>query len=320
MQKETKRKIKIVASILIASFLFMLLYAIILNVQGSAKENEKIGEKLQEEISYLDANLLAMLNSLNNISYEPYKISTQQNKESKTDTEQTQEEQASGESGEKESQDTKKQGSEEENSSQSGKSGQSESTQKNSQGKQSKLQDAGILNSDANTINWKTLKQQIEILYASWNTIAIDLHSVNTNQEAILQFNTRMQGAIQAIKNEDKAQSLRSLADVYALLPQYSETALQDRNQTDIYQTKADILNAYALLEQDKWDEMKNSIVKAQERFISRMNQVNENSTKQANIHKIYMTLKEMESVCNLQDRELFLMNYKEIIQLMEMI
>lgn len=324
MQKETKKKIIMSAVIILIVIVCMIGYAIMMHVQGGTKENGKIKEKIEAEISYLDANLVAMLNSLNNISYEQYKVKTEKTSPQSQEGQEGQQKQE-GENQSNENSSNEQSGGEngsgggEGNSSQSqGDSQQEQGKNKTSEAKQSKMQDNGILNADLNTIDWKTIKQNIEVIYASWNTIAIDLHSTNVNKDDIFGFNTVMQQAIQAVKAEDKKEALIQLANAYALLPKYSETAIENKEKTENYQTKSNILQAYALLEQDKWDEMKKSIITAQEKFSGQMTKVNENKTKQANIQKIYMCLKEMETVCDLKDKELFLMNYKEVIQLIE--
>jgi len=314
MQTETEKKIKMIVLIIIAVALFTLAYGIILYAQANTNKEAKMPEKIQQELSYLDKNFIAMLHSLNNIVYEPYKVKTEQSTQNKTSS-QTQSQEEEGNSKEQSGKQEESSG-EEESEDQS--EDQSSSENKTNETQESKMEEAGILNIDTHSIDWTTLKQQIEILYASWNTIAIDLHSLNVNQESILQFNTTMQQTIQAIKAEDKTQTLLTLANLYALLPQYAEGALENKETTQMYQTKSGVIHAYALLEQEKWDEMKTQIVAAQEIFANRLNQVNDSSTIQAMMHKIYMHLKEMETVCDGKDRDLFLMNYKEIMQLLE--
>lgn len=321
MEKETKKKIQRVAFIGIAVVLLVIAYGILLHVQGNTKEQEKIPEKIKEELSFLDNNVVAMLNYMNNIVYEPYTVQTEKASGSKTSSSSQNEQGGDSTGGQEQNGNSDGNSTSKENTTGQSSSGSQNGSQNGNQTSEpqiSKMQDTGILNLDTNTIKWTTIKQQIEVVYASWNTIAIDLHSVPVNQDSILQFNTNIQQAIQAIKAEDKVQSLVALANLYALLPEYTEGALQDKKETEIYQTKAGIINAYALLEQDKWDEMKTHITKAQEIFANRMNQVNESPTTQATIHKIYMGLKEMENICTLQDKEMFLMNYKEIMQLLD--
>ncbi len=349
MQKETKKKIGIVATIVGVVLIFMLGYAFILRTQGHSDGNEKIPEKMKEEISYLDSNILAILNSLNNIIYEHYKIQTEQTSDSKTSS-QTQSEQSeqggqsggSGQSGQGSQSGGSGQSGQSEQGGQSGGSGQGgqgsqsggqdsgntggqsggqqQGNQNQNVTQQSKMEEAGVLNTDRENIDWNSIKQQIEILYASWNTIALDLHAVNMNQDTILQFNTIMQQVIQAIKGEDKEKTMTSLASLYALLPQYSEGSGQDSTTNDLYKTKSEIIQAYGLLEQQGWEDMAKHVVAAQQNFMPQMNQVGQSAIRQANVNKIYMVLKEMETVCGLQDTEMFLMNYKEVMQQIQML
>lgn len=69
--------ILLIIGIIFASFM---LYANA-NTKGKSAEDLKI--KVEEEVRYMDSNLILLLNSLNNISYENYRIQTEEIEPSK---------------------------------------------------------------------------------------------------------------------------------------------------------------------------------------------------------------------------------------------
>ena len=71
------KKYKIRAYIFLAIFLILVIGFGIYNVMATSKNNDKnkLSEKTENEIKYLDENLIKIFNQMNNIKYESYKIS-----------------------------------------------------------------------------------------------------------------------------------------------------------------------------------------------------------------------------------------------------
>lgn len=78
--------------------------------------------------------------------------------------------------------------------------------------------------------------------------------------------------------------------------------------------TKTNILNAYALIEQEKWDEIKNQISQAENNYNKVLNDINNNKN-QYNINKVYILLKEFQNSIDIKDKDVLYLRYKNLIQ-----
>ena len=132
-------------------------------------EKEKLAQKAQEEIKYIETTLFSMLNELQNISFDIYRL-TIENKEKQNVTEGSE-------------------ASQEESSSSSEESSSSENTSKENQTqKKYSMENASILLNKQDEVGWDYQKVTIETLYPYWNTTMVDLHELGVNSEDITKF------------------------------------------------------------------------------------------------------------------------------------
>ena len=99
--------------------------------------------------------------------------------------------------------------------------------------------------------NYEALKSDIEKLYSDWSTIQLDLYKMNVNSQDVLNFSSDLDIATAAIKSEDKAKTLTSLAKLYSYIPTYASASNQDTLVSNVYKTKSNLLTAYSVVEQD---------------------------------------------------------------------
>ena len=148
----------ILASIFLVSFAF-----------PAEDEEVKLAQKVQEEIKYIETTLFSMLNELQNISFDMYKL-TVENEEKKNTIEGAE-------------------SSQEESSSSSEESSSSKNTSKENQTqKKYSMENASILLNKNQEIDWDYQKMTIETLYPYWNTTMVDLHAIGVNSEDITTF------------------------------------------------------------------------------------------------------------------------------------
>lgn len=187
-----------------------------------------------------------------------------------------------------------------------------ESTEKTT--KQYDLQESGVLTSDTNTINWNSIKNEIEEIYTSISTITLDLYKVNINQTDILDFNTELDNLTIAIKSEDKQKSLDSLAKLYSYLPKYMETLGNDKNYTGILKTKSNIFYGYSMLDTGDWNSINNYNQKAIEEFSNILKDI-PSEEKEHSVNKSYILLNELKNAISLKDKEIYLIKYKNLLE-----
>ena len=295
-------------------FLAVIITSIVI-FAGSGNDNTK--NKINEELSFLETKLLGMINSLNNIPFSNSVLLEQNSIKGQASSKGEQSSQAKG------SESSQLSGGEENSSdSEEGSAGGSTGSLSGNSGGSSKNEDytkynvktQNILTNDSTEIDWNYIKNTVQVIYTSWPSIMIDLHSTNVKNEDILSFSNTLDVLIVNVQNEDKKQVLNSLAILYSFIPIYKEQYSEDNDEINISYTKAHIINSYVLLEEDKWDEIQAQITKASEYFGLIINSINEKRN-QSSISKTYVLINEMNNVIKLKDKKLFYMKYKNLME-----
>lgn len=295
-------------------FLAVIITSIVI-FAGNGNDNTK--NKIDEELNFLDTKLLGMINSLNNIPFSnsvlleqnSIKGQASSNGEQSGQTKGSESSQSSG--GEENSSDSEEGSAGGSTGSLSGNSG---GSSKNENYTKYNVKTQNILTNDSTEIDWNYIKNTVQVIYTSWPSIMIDLHSTNVKNEDILSFSNTLDVLIVNVQNEDKKQVLNSLAILYSFIPIYKEQYSEDNDEINISYTKAHIINSYVLLEEDKWDEIQAQITKASEYFGFIINSINEKRN-QSSISKTYVLINEMNNVIKLKDKKLFYMKYKNLME-----
>lgn len=289
----------------------IILILIIFNLAGcgNKNKNEKLQKKVATELEYVNVKIIDLLNALNNLSFENYTISTEKVKLD-DNTDKKENEQGS---------DSKSKMGEEGSGSQA----QGE-TQSNSQTQENGSQDLinttemitdATLMKDKNNINWDLIKPEIELLNESWNVIVLDLYTLNVKNDVILDFSNKLNKCIVAIKNEDKAQSLKTLANLYSSIPVFLKEIKDDENTQKIRQTQSYVINAYSLAEDMGNTEIRNNITKAIETYSEIMSDVNYTKDHSYKVNKIYVLLNELLNSLDEKDSDVFYIKYKVFME-----
>lgn len=281
-----------------------------------SKENgDDVKIKAFSQVKNTETRLINLFNTMNNIQYENYKISISNIKQEDMSGAGSSDTQSSGEnssgsnsSGEEESSGGGGSKGEESGSSKEGNGSSKE------EGKKYALEKAGIL-TNQDEINWDTVKSDVELMYTTIPTMTLDLYQTNINQEDILKFNQEYDNLSKAIKEEDKEKTLEELAKVYEYMPKFIENCTDDSSESIIARTKSSILNAYSVLDKEDWDSISGSIKSASEEFSKLLTNGNSETKNQYNINKVYIMLNEFQNAVKIEDTEIFLIKYKNIVE-----
>lgn len=179
---------------------------------------------------------------------------------------------------------------------------------------------SSILVNPSKQIDWDDIKKETEKMYQTWNTVLIDLNSLNINQDNLLKYSTVLDNLTKAVQKEDKKNTLYRLADLYGLLVTYSKEYSNDNEQIVLLDVRSNILYAYALIEDGKWQEMQDYIKKAQNVYNNMMNSALQNNENITNINKAYVLLNEIYKSTDTEDKNIFYINYKNLMQELEII
>lgn len=297
-------------------FIFFICFIIFITVTFtgitifSKTDKNNVKDKIESEMGYIETKLLGMINSLNNISFSNSILLEQSTTKEQSDTSNNE---SSNSSQQSQSGSSDKSSGSSSNSSEKSSDGSSNNS-KNEEYTKYKVQSQNILINSETEIDWDYLKNTVQTLYTSWPTIMMDLHSANIKNENILTFSNTLDELIVNIQKEDKVATLNNLAILYSFIPIYKEQYSNDADKINIAYTKSCVINSYALLENDKWDDIQAQISKAQEYFGLIINSVNEDKN-QASVSKTYILINEMNNVINIKDKKLFYLKY---INLME--
>lgn len=298
------KKYKKIAYVLLIIIIAVLSVSIYANVSKEDKKSEK--EKNFSEVEFLETKLLNLFNEMNNIQRRNYNIST-------SEISKQAEDQKNSENSGKNTQGANSQGGSSNNNTNSS-SSDSSSDIKNQTSQKFDLVEKGIL-TNSEDVNWKDVKNEIEILYSSIPTITLDLYQSNTNQQDILNFNKEFDNLTMIVEEEKKEETLNELSKLYDYIPKFIENSTDDHLQKVVTETKAKILKAYSKLDSKNWEEISNDVKQAINVYSKLLTDTNIDSSKQYSISKIYIMINELQNSVQIQDESIFLIKYKNIIE-----
>ena len=176
------------------------------------------------------------------------------------------------------------------------------------------MKTTSILASNENQINWENIKAEIELMYSTWDTIMMDLYKLNVPTENINGFSRALDETTLSIKNEDVSKSISSLAKLYSYLPTYLEYSTEDNEEINIKLTKQYIIDAFALATNENWGAVSTKVNDAINSFTPVLNDLEFIKGKEHLVNRIYIILNEMQSSLVNNDKDIFFINYKNIM------
>ena len=171
-----------------------------------------------------------------------------------------------------------------------------------------------------NSINDIDLKQydakieKTENLNNTWPSIIVDLYKANVDNKKLTEFSDLINTCIGNIKNENRTETLNSLAKLYEYIPVFLEKIASDNKQIELAKTKVEVINAYVNIDFANWEELKTSLDRAISNFEPIVNNTNE-AEKEYNIRKAYVLLQEFKNAVDTNDKDLLFMKYKNLME-----
>lgn len=263
--------------------IIFLVALVIISFSGCSKQKtdeEQLRDKNISEIDYLDNYIMLMLNSINDIDLKQYDAKIEKT-ENLNEILQESEETSSEDTG-------------------------------NNVVQYSMVPNT-ILNANK-TINWENLKLEIENLNNTWPSIIVDLYKANVDNKKLTEFSDLINTCIGNIKNENRAETLNSLAKLYEYIPVFLEKIASDNKQIELAKTKVEVIKAYVNIDFANWEELKTSLDRAISNFEPIVNNTSE-AEKEYNIRKAYVLLQEFKNAVDTNDKDLLFMKYKNLME-----
>lgn len=263
--------------------IIFLVALVIISFSGCSKQKtdeEQLRDKNISEIDYLDNYIMLMLNSINDIDLKQYDAKIEKT-ENLNEILQESEETSSEDTG-------------------------------NNVVQYSMVTNT-ILNANK-TINWENLKLEIENLNNTWPSIIVDLYKANVDNKKLTEFSDLINTCIGNIKNENRTETLNSLAKLYEYIPVFLEKIASDNKQIELAKTKVEVIKAYVNIDFANWEELKTSLDRAISNFEPIVNNTSE-AEKEYNIRKAYVLLQEFKNAVDTNDKDLLFMKYKNLME-----
>ena len=179
----------------------------------------------------------------------------------------------------------------------------------------------GILKNDQKyEAKWNKIQTEVEQIYQVWNTVSIDLYSLNIDNNSILAFNDGLNKATQAVKNKNKTNAMSELTKIYAKILDYRKAYDKDNRKMDLLTIQYNSVAAYTDVTTGKWDEANAKLTDAEKIFSNLLNTVTNDYTNQATMSQCYVSINELKKAVGLQDKEIFFIEYRNLMSKMEII
>ena len=301
------KKFKIISYII----LLIVLVVLALTVYTSATQNDEQDEKEKAiaEIRYLDTKLVELFNNMNHIETRNYQIYTTKIEESRS-AQNT----GGGSSG-----GTDASGSSSDSNTSSGSD--STSTQDDSNQAQTEntnenyeMKASGILTTNRD-IDWNSCKNESELMYTSISTITLDLYRLHVSQEDILNFNKELDNLTVSLEEENKQLVLDNLVKIYEYIPKFAQAVVDDPLYKTVVETKLNVFKGYAKLDSGDWAGMNTNLVDAINIYATLLTNTQIDTSKQTSINKGYVMLNELKNAVDTQNRSVFLIKYKNLLE-----
>ena len=313
-------KFKNIVLFIIATVVIALIIIVWNSITSESETN--INNKTLSEIKYFESKIIYMFNALNNIEFENYQLSTEDisEKSSKTSNSSSKSNESSNSKQSENEEDGKPDSSESsENGSQNNDGGEEsensgDSESNSNTNKKYSLNAKGVL-SNNEQINWNYIKNEAELLENSISTLTLDLYEISLNNNEVVSFSNDYDRLLIALKNDDKQKSLEALNKLYNYIPTFFNYCNNDEQYNIIVSTKQSIYNAYSILDLNDWDLIEKNLQDASKKFSSLLTDINLQGINQYTVNKCYISLNRLINSAKEQDKEIFLIKYKNLLE-----
>ncbi len=288
-----KRKIKSV----FISILFVFFLLSLTGCYNSKESQNNLDQKVNAEISFIDYEIISIVNDLNNIDLAKYKVEIKAVTEKSSDSNEKEQKSQEGKQESSGGSEKEKEGASSEGSTQKAYSMKSNS-----------------LLSNNKEIEWSNLKSRVENLYSVWTTISSDLKEIGVNEENLKKFEQNMDNLAIAVKQEEKRATMDSAIQIYKLFIEFAKDYGSDKDK-NVLQTKYNLLICYNCADQEQWEQFQEAYTNLKMSYSNLMNKISEYKGKEVNIKNAGIIISEINNSISIRDKDVFFIKYKNLMQ-----
>ena len=186
---------------------------------------------------------------------------------------------------------------------------------KTSSNNKTEIKTDNLLSKNFNNIKWESIKNEVEQLNESWSIIALDLYGLKIDNSEILNFSSKLNTAMLNIKNENKTDSLASLANLYESIPLFYYGVNSDNNLQKIRKTQSYVVNAYILAGDINNPDIANNLQKALKTYEEVITNIDYIEGKTYKTNKAYVLLNELTNSLEIKDQTIFYIKYVDFME-----
>ena len=141
-------------------------------------------------------------------------------------------------------------------------------------------------------------------------------HYYNTSIDYLLYETDERKPYSKSLKEKNKINSAICLANMYSLIPKYTNEISSDTTKSKLENVKSNIIFAYSIVETDRWDDVLKLLGQAETDLTELMTMKENLSTmRKPKINKAYVLLKELIKSSNDKNVDIFYLKYINLIE-----
>ncbi len=163
-------------------------------------------------------------------------------------------------------------------------------------------------------LDWKTIKEDVENINNSIDTIILDLTEIKISNEDLINFRNEINNLNIAIANENEREFLERCSYLYSFVPTMLEEVSQNKNEVNIKKLKSLVLSSFVQSNFLDWERAKESISLADSKYREMMDDVDYMKEYDYNLNKVYVLLEELKNVIDSEEPSLARIKYINFI------
>ena len=164
-------------------------------------------------------------------------------------------------------------------------------------------------------IDWKGIYEESEKLNESWSTVVLDLSQINIPQEQINALGEDVTNLVIAISQENETDVFTILYNMYSKLPDIERIYSNDVSNINKRELKRTVLSAYRLAEVKEFENSKNEIQNASDKYNEMINDIEYSKNNAYNLNKVLVELEELRAAIILENISLIRIRFVNFIE-----